>query len=153
MDISTLKQFRNKLRVLEREIEEQLKAETGCCGVTLSQCHLLLELENKDEISIKDLAIILDLDKSTLSRTVDGLVNLGFVDRKSNKEDRRFLSVSLTDIGKKVVESINNICNDYYLNLFNLMPESKHQSVIESIDLIGTAMTKIRKEKSNCCCK
>ncbi len=45
-------------------------------GISLAQCHTLLEIEKSHEISISELANTLSLDKSTVSRTVDGLVNI-----------------------------------------------------------------------------
>ena len=83
-DKNFIQEFRSKLRILDREIEKQLKTETSCCGVSMAQCHTMLELMSNDGISIIDLAKMLELDKSTLSRTVDGLVNAGLIKRKTN---------------------------------------------------------------------
>src|SRR5512133_88549 len=96
MDVGTIRNFREKLRQLEREIGWQLKSDTECCGVTLAQCHILLEIGKSGEMSIVDLASTLGLDTSTLSRHVNGMVNIGLVDRVLNARDRRFVSISLT---------------------------------------------------------
>ncbi|HEY3416310.1 MAG TPA: hypothetical protein VGM23_05440, partial [Armatimonadota bacterium] len=53
--------FRRQLRALERELVRQLEADTSCCGVTLAQCHALLELATA-ELSLSGLAAALDLD-------------------------------------------------------------------------------------------
>jgi len=59
--------FLEKLRQLEREIGWQLESDTECCGVTLTQCHIILEIGKTGESSVVDLATVLGLDTSTLS--------------------------------------------------------------------------------------
>lgn len=156
MDIDKLGNFRKKLRQLEREIEEQLKYQTDCCGVSMAQCHALLEIGEFDQISIGDIADFLNLEKSTLSRTVDNLVKLGLVNRVTNMEDRRYMKVYLTDQGKKVYDEINNQCDNYYHEMFNFIPHDKHEQVLESLALLVDAMLKLKQtpntEQTNSCC-
>jgi DNA-binding MarR family transcriptional regulator len=105
MNIETIRNFREKLRQLEREIGWQLKSDTECCGITLAQCHIILEIGNNGETSVVDLANALGLDTSTLSRHINGMVNVGLVDRVLNPKDRRYVSITLTDQGRKVYRS------------------------------------------------
>ena len=42
-----------------------------CCGVSLTQCHTIVEIAKAGSISLNELADILTLDKSTVSRTVE----------------------------------------------------------------------------------
>jgi DNA-binding MarR family transcriptional regulator len=146
--------FRGKLRVLEREIERSVLSQTKCCSVTLAQCHLMMELDGKGETSIKDLSKTLELDKSTLSRTIDAMVNLDYIDRIINPLDRRFMNISLTQKGQEATDSINRMCNQYYLELFHYVPEDKHQELLENIEILVDALLKLRKSVKNpgCCC-
>jgi len=143
--------FRSKLRILEREIEKALLCQTECCGVSLSQCHTLLELDDLKNASIITLSKNLDLDKSTLSRVIDGMVNLGIVNREINPNDRRYMNISLSENGKKIAKNINNLCNDYYIKVFKHIPEDKHESILESIMLFADAIKKTNNENNNCC--
>ncbi len=107
-----IKHFREILRKFDREIFLQNNA--SCCnGISLAQCHTLLEIEKNSEISVTDLAKSLSLDKSTVSRTVDGLVNIKMVDRVIPKENRRMALAKLTDSGKQVCTSINYTNESY----------------------------------------
>lgn len=152
---STLTVFRNNLRVLEREIAKYLKNETACCGVTFSQCHIIMELELQGQMSIKQLAAILELDTSTLSRVVDGMVNLGLVERSVNPDDRRAVIIRLAESGQRIAETINQQCNAHYQQMFASLPEGKHEQVIESIALLSTALKDARQQASpngmTCC--
>ena len=147
IDYKFINNLRSKIRVLERELDFQLKSETICCGVTLSQCHIILELAEKEESSIKNLSETFGLDKSTLSRTIDLMVEAGYINRNTKKEDRRFLNLSLTGKGKEKAEFINSQCNKYYAEVMNDIPEDKQQMIFESITLLGNIMAKFR----NCC--
>ncbi len=148
MNNKKLKIFRKSLRVIEREIEKQLKIETSCCGVTLTQCHVLMELDLIGESSLIDLSNILDLDKSTLSRVIDGMVNVGLIKREIDNNDRRYMKITLTENGKNAANNINLQCDKYYNLLFNNIPEEKHNTVINSIELLGKSIKEIK--NNNC---
>ncbi len=102
MDQKYIQQFREIIRIFEREIFLQNTA--SCCnGVSLSQCHTLLEIEKNNKISVSELAQNMQLDKSTVSRTVDGLVKMDMVDRVIPDENRRKAILNLTEEGKTVM--------------------------------------------------
>ena len=108
-----IKHFREIIRIFEREIFLQNNA--SCCdGISLAQCHTMLEIEKHSEISVSELARNMKLDKSTVSRTVDGLVNIGMVDRVVPKENRRKAMINLTGNGSQICSTIN-YTNDSYI--------------------------------------
>ena len=145
----TVQSFRKSLRVLEREIARELESE--CCGVSLSQCHVLVEIRELGETTIKDLSEILELDKSTLSRTVDGMLNIGLVNREIDPDDRRFMKLSLTEQGKKLADSINGKCDSYYESVFKQIPQKDHASILSAVQTIGKTMNVLRKKGCSCC--
>ena len=113
MDQKYIQHFRDVIRIFDRELSYQNDA--SCCnGISVSQCHTLLEIEKNSEISVSELATKLSLDKSTVSRTVEGLVNISLVDRIIPKENRRKALINLTDNGKQVCSTIN-YSNDSYI--------------------------------------
>jgi len=138
-----IQEFRRDLRVLEREILRQLEGETGCCGVSLPQCHVLLELSFGD-LSLKALADALNLDKSTLSRTVDGMVREGLVARHADPSDRRAVCLTLSARGRAKVATINDTCDRYYEKLLTQMLESDRQRVTQAVRLLADGMRRLR---------
>ena len=56
MDKSQIRTLREKLRVLERESGAVFGQEQDCCGVTMSQCHTLLQVGQRESLSLVDLA-------------------------------------------------------------------------------------------------
>jgi DNA-binding MarR family transcriptional regulator len=149
----TVQALRRSFRVIEREIAVLVKNGSSCCGVSLSQCHVLLELENKGTVSLSDLSQSMDLDRSTLSRTVDTMVNDGFVERNTFSEDRREVRIMLTQKGKKHASSINTLCDDYYSELLSRIPQSEYTSVIKVLSAVGRAIVAMKDEgKAYSCC-
>jgi DNA-binding MarR family transcriptional regulator len=144
--------FRRDLRALEREMVRQLEGETTCCGVTLAQCHTLLELSFA-EISLTSLAAALDLDASTLSRTIEGLVKAGLVERTQDAADRRCVCLTLTPAGRDKVAAINERCNRYYAALLAGMGEKDQRQVLRTVRLLADGMRRLRAPKQCCAAK
>lgn len=149
----TIRDFRGNLRALEREVAIQLEGETTCCGVTLAQCHCLLELSQR-ECSLTALADALDLDKSTLSRTIESMVQSGLCERSTVAGDRRSVRLTLSSIGRSKVDKINRICDEYYGNVLSHLSDSVQRQVIRSVGILADAMKQQRKsgETQPSCC-
>ena len=75
---------------------------------------VLVEIGRKPNISVKELAEILKLDKSGISRNVEELVRKKYVERKLSEEDRRYVVLNLTSQGK---ERFERISREYLLPL------------------------------------
>jgi len=138
--------LRELIRVLVRNLGMLEKSEATCCGTTISQCHAIVEVGRAKEISLNGLADLLTLDKSTMSRTINNLVDADIVVRDLHPEDRRYVTIRLTDSGSKVFETIESSMEKYYRSIFHSIPEEKREQVIESLGLLVNAV------KANKCC-
>jgi DNA-binding MarR family transcriptional regulator len=114
MDVKIIRNFRHNLRRLERIIGSSLRHDTCCHGVSIAQCHTLLALEQLGCPNLGELATELELDKSTLSRTIEGLVRRGLVQREADSADRRSISIALTPDGQEICDGINQSNDDRY---------------------------------------
>ncbi|MGB9662432.1 MAG: MarR family winged helix-turn-helix transcriptional regulator [Moorellaceae bacterium] len=138
------------LAELARAMQLLEKSEVGCCGITLSQCHLLLEISRRKEgeTSLSELAAALGLDLSTVSRVADGLVRRGLLKREADPGDRRRLALFLTNTGRELVEVINRGMNEYVHRILRQIPAEKRQVVLEGLDLLVAAVKKL---EGGCC--
>ena len=150
MEIEKIRFLRQKLRVLEREMNDPFGRDAGCCGLTLAPCHTLLEVGYKGEVSLVDLASSFGLDTSTLSRMIQGLVVLGLVSRLTNEKDRRYVEISLTEQGRKLFDQIETTFNTYFFKVLELIPSEKRDAVIESVGFFSDAIRECNKS-SGCC--
>ncbi len=139
MDKKFIHKLRETIRIFEREIFFQNNA-SCCSGVSLTQCHFLIEIEKNKEISISDLANNLSLDKSTVSRTVEGLVNINWVDRVIPKENRRKALLDLTESGKKVCSKIHSANNTYIKKVLIDFSENEQKELLRLLKRLTANM-------------
>ena len=153
LSADALRSFRAKLRILEREIGRCLEDQTDCCGVTVAQCHVLLELDGLGSVNLKAIADRLELDKSTLSRAVDSLVQLGLAARKEDPENRRQQIISLTKSGEGRVADIHRRCDAYYRAMLARVPTVDLPAMARGIGVLADAMLAQRKDTGElqCC--
>lgn len=138
--------LRELIRVLVRNLGILEKSDASCCGITITQCHAVVEIGRKGKISLVDLADLLGVDKSTMSRTVNNLVEADLAVRELDAENRRYVTIQLTEKGKDVFRNIEKSMESYYKGIFDSIPENKRSQVLESLKLLADAA------KSNKCC-
>ncbi|MBK1811061.1 MarR family transcriptional regulator [Clostridium sp. YIM B02505] len=144
--IDYAKQLRELIRVLERKLGILEDNGFSCCGITISQCHALVEIGRANSISLNQLAELLNLENSTMSRTVNNLVSNDLAKRDIDPQDRRYVTISLTDNGQKVYEGIEKDMNLYFKKIYDTIPQDKKKQVLESIEILLEAI-----DKSECC--
>lgn len=130
------KQLRELVRKLERKLGVMQDGEYSCCGITLAQCHALVEIGRAVNISLNELADLLNLDNSTLSRTVNNLVASELAKRDIDPQDRRYVAISLTEPGLKLFEGIETSMDLYYRKIYQSIPDDKQQQVLESMQIL-----------------
>lgn len=133
-------QLREFIRLLDRKLGVLNDREMACCGVTLAQCHALVEIGRVRKISLIDLANLLNLDNSTTSRTVNNLVNRGFVSRELDPGDRRYISISLTKSGLQIFGEIEKTMEGQFRLIYSRIPENKRDQVVESLRILLEAV-------------
>jgi DNA-binding MarR family transcriptional regulator len=136
-----------KLRILMRESYDVFDDQQNGCDLTYSQCHTLLEVGTRGEVSLVDLASSLGLDTSTLSRTIQSLVVLGLVTRTTNEKDRRYIKISLSGEGRKVYEAIGRLYYTFMTRVFAFIPARKQAAVLEDIGLFADAMKRANESR------
>lgn len=139
-DTNAAKDLREMIRILERKLGVLEDSQVACCKITMAQCHALVEIGRAGRISLNELAEILHLESSSMSRTVNNLVNAGLVKRDIDPEDRRYITITLTTNGQVSFEDIENTMNSYYSNVYSALPVDKRAQVIDSFHLLVTAM-------------
>ena len=140
MNIEQIRSFRKSIRIFERILESDIVKTETSSGLGLHHLHVLVEINEQKETSLKNLESLLGTDKSTLSKTVDVLVKLGLVNRIVSPTDRRFICCSLTPSAKEIVDGINAYCDTQYLKVFSLIAENEHNTILTSLEKLAIAM-------------
>ncbi len=145
-NVKDSKKFREYIRVLNRKLGSLEEGGFFCCGVTFSQCYALIEIGRAGTLSLCKLAEVLSLDNSTMSRTVNNLVNGGLAIRDTDPNDRRCLTIRLTEAGQKLFEQAESVMDGYFEEIFERIPADKRKNVLDDLNLIIEAVN-----ESGCC--
>jgi len=83
-----------------------LEADLSPTGLSLGDYQVFVYLSGADDHSMRmcDLAGMLQLSPSGVTRRLDGLVRAGWVDRQNSPIDRRAMLAVLTDAGREQLE-------------------------------------------------
>ena len=139
-------ELRESLRGLERKLGLIDDSATDCCGITLAQCHALVEVGRIGDLSLTQLADLLGSDKGNVSKTVDALVRMELVQRTEDARNRRSVVLRLTNAGQLLFTSIEDGMDVFYQKLLNAIPESKLEQVLESLRLLNKAFSDLKEE-------
>jgi DNA-binding MarR family transcriptional regulator len=74
--------------------------------ITITQHRALAELAVRGPCRLAELAVALEVDRSTASRIADRLARKRLVNRRRLSADRRGVRVSLTQLGRELVEDV-----------------------------------------------
>jgi len=105
-----------------------------------------MELETTESITMNELAKRLHLDKSTVSRTVDNLVQANLVDREIPASNRRTTHIRLNKNGRAVCKTINEGNNEYYKKALRAIPPGKLADFLKSFEHLANGMMKLNKQ-------
>ena len=93
------------LHHLVRQRENALGGELTRTGLTLGQWQVLATLSRLDTATMGEVAAFCATDRTTLTRTVDRMVEDGLVKRDRDLTDRRQVHLDLTDKGWTVFQT------------------------------------------------
>lgn len=92
-------------RRLFRAVSRMRGRDTHLAGGELShaQFELLIELDERGELSVGELALAAQITPATVTQMLEPLAESGYVERTRSEADRRVVRASLTDRGRQRV--------------------------------------------------
>lgn len=126
---------------------EQTKTPCGF-SLSLSQVFALQELENRT-LTVTELAEKLELERSSVSRLVDGLVKGGFVQRELNESNRREVILSLTEKGWRSIRKVRDQSVNFYETILNQMPERQQYLFMDCFKMFTQSLVEVRKNTAD----
>ncbi|KXB07255.1 hypothetical protein AKJ51_01800 [candidate division MSBL1 archaeon SCGC-AAA382A20] len=127
--IDLIIELKRKCQLKEEDIRKEI-------DVMESAYNTFLALEPGNELSSKEFAEKLDLSPSRGTRVIEKLVKDGSLERKRSEEDRRRVSVSLTEKGieeKKKIESLKNECEERIISNFSENEIKKIRGILKDL--------------------
>jgi len=106
-------------------------------GISNSQFHILMFIRKRPGAALQDVAHHLGLTPATTSTTVDELVNNQLVLREPSADDRRKITLTLTEQGQEILEKVfEQSRKDLAAYLSPLTPEDA-EIIFQALNLLG----------------
>ncbi len=102
-------------------------------GITPVQFRILEMCFRHEANTVTDLARVIVLDPSGVSRQVEQLVNMGLLSRRRTPRDRRTVRLALTEKGQNLIPELVQIMQDSYSVTLNGFEQGDLDSLFEML--------------------
>jgi DNA-binding MarR family transcriptional regulator len=120
------------LRCLSNFVSYSFAEKLAKEDVTVAQWVVLRTLYDHDDITLNQLAELVGLDKSSVSRMIERLVLRKLVNR-SEGSDRRSLGLGLTPAARKLVPKLARLADQNDESFFNSLPARQRHEFLATI--------------------
>jgi DNA-binding MarR family transcriptional regulator len=107
--------------------------------VTLAQYRLLVELAARGPQRPADIASVLAVERSTVTRMCDRLVRKRLVLRRRTSADRRTVRMSLTPAGRELVEQVTARRRSEIAEIVRRLPAGDRQPMVDALRVFSDA--------------
>lgn len=101
--------------------------------VTLVQYRVLVELAARGPQNVAELAAIVSVSPSTMTRMCDRLVRKGLALRRRAKVDRRIVRISLAPAGREIVTTVTKRRRDELSDILERLASKDRQTVLVAL--------------------
>lgn len=109
----TYNRFGEILYVLHKNNRKYLNDALSDYNLNLLQAMCILTIDQKDDITQKELTEMLYLTKSGITKAINKLQEDGFIVKEKSKKDSRKFVLKLTEKGKAIIPTLNAINDEW----------------------------------------
>jgi DNA-binding MarR family transcriptional regulator len=121
------------LRILSNHVSHSFRRRVEAQGVTVAEWVVLRTLLSSAPINPSQLAEIVGLTRGSVSKLIDRLVDKNLVRCRSEKKDRRYQTLTLTPMGRKLVPLLAQLADDNDAEVFGHLRSEKHKSLFGAL--------------------
>ncbi len=133
---------------LKEEISSQSPSVTAHPVVrelTFTQLRILMAIEHgRDQVG--KLARGTGIAQPAMSRTVDNLINMGYIQRSPHPDDRRQILLSLTPKGRNATDGIREKASETYISAIEALSPEDQNKLAEGISVLLQVISNARKD-------
>ncbi|WP_028330335.1 MarR family winged helix-turn-helix transcriptional regulator [Brachyspira alvinipulli] len=116
---------------------KKVKANIKSLGFSGSEFGALEYLYNKKSVvSVQELSEKILLTTATTAYTIEKLIKRGYISKKEGSFDKRFVEISLTKSGKKIMQELFPI-HSSFLEKLNPLTEKESEELIVLLKKLG----------------
>ncbi len=117
-------------RLYTRRFEERAQA----LSLTLPQCKALTYLARNEGVSQKRLAELIEIDPMSLVRILDRMEADGWVERRSDPQDRRARSLVVTEKARPIIDLIWQVVGETRAEALAGLSEAERAQLLELLE-------------------
>lgn len=116
--------------------------------INKTQEAILMSIKDHQNKSMNEISKFVGLEKSSYTRSVDILVNKGFLEKETNTLDKRKIHLRLTDKGKNATISIDKIMDIYLDRLCQDFESDEKEEFIKALEIVSKYSLRISNNKN-----
>lgn len=144
---AVIEEIRRSSRIMVRELGF-MNTTLAATDYSPSAVHTLLEINNNGSINAVQLAQMLGLEKSSVSRMLSKLIKAGELKEIQAENDGRFKSLQLTDQGYMTVQKINAYAQMRVVNAIKNLTQSQQQKIAQGLTAYAEALVSCRSDQT-----
>ncbi|MEH6308869.1 MarR family transcriptional regulator [Olivibacter sp. CPCC 100613] len=110
-------------------------------GITQATGYVLINIR-KDGTPVTQIAGLLGVKSTSLSRMLSGMEQQGLIYRRADMQDKRSVRVFLTELGQEKREIAKNIVREFNSYLDGLIKDSERQKLIDTLKRLNELAVK-----------
>ncbi|MBU0799959.1 MAG: MarR family transcriptional regulator [Alphaproteobacteria bacterium] len=124
------------LRCLSNSVSGSFAARLERHDITVAQWVVLRTLYDRDTVSLNEAALLVGVDKSSLSRMMDRLLDKKLITRKTDKQDRRAQRLALTAAGRKIVPVLAREADENDSEFFKALTAPQRRELLSLVHIV-----------------
>ena len=139
---------------LQKLFNDRDNSYTLCVVIGEIECALLRFLHRVDRpLRMREIAKMYEISNAKVTRILDKLVQMGFVERYYSENDRRCWFARITDEGIKMAENTKYKLNKFQQEVLEIIPEGEIEQTFNYLKLFVDAYDKIITDSSDNTCR
>ena len=128
------------LRKVIRAIDLHSKHLNKTSGLTSPQLLIMLEIDKASGINSSQVAKIVNLSPATVTNIIDRLENKNLISRVRDTQDKRKVSLYLTDDGKAILLKAPQALQEHFIEKFSNLAQWEQSQLLSSMERLSEMM-------------
>jgi len=116
-------------------------------GLSMTQLNIMFRLYHAGRCGVSEIGEHLGVSNAAASQTVDRLVQLGFLERKEDPDDRRAKQIRLSLKGQQLIHDSIEARRHWIADLTQALSSQEQEAIIQALVTLTTVAQQLEQEK------
>jgi len=144
VSVYQLEQFQELIAKLFQCCQERMQYQCERFQLPDAELRCLGLFGQERYLTAKGIAYKMNVVKSRVSKIIDGLIKKKLIQSIKDPEDSRVSLLSLTPIGQKKINEINDFMKDIHGQVLSQMAPDQRQAMLTNLDILKASMEAVK---------